>query len=607
MEKHPLHLKIPDLQTSEDVVEAVEKQERLTEERVPNNPNDRIEAYMDRLENIFLNENKDVRERNIEMLREPIYDAFIIKPENVPESYFELQKRIAAERGQHVEEIPQDARDQMIDVIIKDQKASLDSWIDYLTSDDAVYPTWFKYFAFRNVIKLSQFDKELGKFKERTDSTTAPFPDIYREPLAQICDAYERVASDNKALKEPEVRELFSKKFPSIYAELIQKSLAAQFENREGTNGEWIKYEQGNDEDAQALFESLDGKGTGWCTAGKSTAETQINSGDFYVYYTYDKAGKPTQPRIAIRMEGEHIGEVRGILPHQALEPQMSEALDAKLTEFGPEADRYKKKSHDMKLMTDLATKQEKGEVFTQSELSFLYELDSKIEGFGYSKDPRIEELRSKRDTIKDVPVIFGCALKEIAQKPEEVDENTKAYIGPLFPGVFKLNLDHVYTAFPEGKIQKYETTIGGKTKDELVSELQQKDIYVADWAKDLLNSKDFETSKSAEELDLVRVSVGDLGFPNGATTDQIYARASEFGLELCPAEVGPHLRLQSDISDYTYIAMKQIAAASRDGSPLVFDLRRDGAELELNADSAKPSHRWGADDQFIFRLRKDS
>ena len=50
---------------------------------------------MDRLENVFLNPDERVRERNIEMLRDKIYDAFTIKRENVPESYFELQKRIA--------------------------------------------------------------------------------------------------------------------------------------------------------------------------------------------------------------------------------------------------------------------------------------------------------------------------------------------------------------------------------------------------------------------------------------------------------------------------------------------------------------------------------
>lgn len=50
-----------------------------------------------------------------------IHDAFIIKPENVPETYFELQMRIARERGQYVEEIDEVTREKMIEVIIEDQ------------------------------------------------------------------------------------------------------------------------------------------------------------------------------------------------------------------------------------------------------------------------------------------------------------------------------------------------------------------------------------------------------------------------------------------------------------------------------------------------------
>ena len=122
----------------------------------------------------------------------------------------------------------------MKDVAIEDQKASLDAWMEYLTSNDAVYPAWFKYFVWRNVTKLSQFDKERGEFKDRTlpyqldrngnfrldkegnkipnqSPTVAPYPDIYREPLAQIADIYEKVKADNKTLKEPEIKEAFSK------------------------------------------------------------------------------------------------------------------------------------------------------------------------------------------------------------------------------------------------------------------------------------------------------------------------------------------------------------------------------------------------------------
>jgi hypothetical protein len=105
-------------------------------------------------------------------------------------------------------------------------------------------------------------------------------------------------------------------------------------------------------------------------------------------------------------MNGKNkIGEVRGILPHQNVEPIVQEVLNNKLEEFGPEADRYRKKNEDMRHLTELENKQEKGEAFTEEDLLFIYEVDSKIEGFGYQRDPRIKELVDGRnfeeDTIK--------------------------------------------------------------------------------------------------------------------------------------------------------------------------------------------------------------
>ena len=344
-----LHKKLPDLQKSPEVQDAVDKQVRLRDEKIPNTPEARLRAYMDRLEYIFLNEDEDTRKRNIEMLRDKIYDAFVVKREDIPEGYFDLQKRIARERGQAVEEIPQDVREQMIDVIIEDQKHSLDSWINYLTSNDALYPTWFKYFVFRNVTKLSQFDKELGKFKERTKATTAPFPDIYREPLAQIADVYQTAQRDKTLWNDSDFQSFVSKKFPAQYAEKIQQVLEHSQEDREQIKGKWVHYKEGDMDGSKKLFESLQGRGTGWCTAGQATAEEQIKAGDFYVFYTNDSEGTPVNPRLAIRMEGNHIGEVRGVLPHQEVESLLQDTLDEKLATFGDEAKKYREKSADMK------------------------------------------------------------------------------------------------------------------------------------------------------------------------------------------------------------------------------------------------------------------
>jgi hypothetical protein len=98
-------------------------------------------------------------------------------------------------------------------------------------------------------------------------------------------------------------------------------------------------------------------------------------------------------------------------------------------------------------------------------------------------------------------------------------------------------------------------------------------------------------------------LTVKDIGLQTGATTDEICARAEELGLELCPAEVGPNLRLQSSDKEWMYVAMKQIT--DRDGYPSVFYLVSDDGRLWLEAGSAEPDMRWGDGLRFVFRFRK--
>lgn len=625
MEKHPLHLKNPELQKSPEVERAVKREEHLSGEKIPNDPTARIETYMDRLEAVFLNKDERTRERNLDLLRPKIHNALLIKPENFPDSYFELQQRIARERGQPVEHIPENIRAQMIDTAIEEQRHSLDAWIDYLTSPDAVYPTWFKYLAWNNISKLSQFDKERGEFKKRTASTVASFPDIYREPLAQMADMYEKIKADNKQLSEPEIRRAFEKKFPALYAELIQKSLAASMESREQIQGEWVKYVQGEAGAAEKLFQSLEGKGTGWCTAGRSTAETQIESGDFYVYYTYDSSGTPTQPRLAIRMDGQQkIGEVRGILPSQNVEPLLQPVLDEKLKDFGPEADRYRKKSADMKKLTAIDEKcivrdPKTGAIterldpkLTREELTFLYELDSPIESFGYREDPRIKELREGREVNADLPILFDCAPSDIAHTSQEIKETTKAYVGPLTPGIFDFlpdTLEHVYTKFPGERIRfrniELSTDINDGTAFKNALEAQGKKVDIE--LQELLESPDFKVLGELRYAKLVEVSVASLGLTSTTRLDAIYARAKELSLDLCPAEVCPQLRLQyseQHQGEWLIIAMDPLI--NSDGKPYVFLTLSYGGGLWRQPTRNEPGHAWRPNFRFVFlRPRK--
>ena len=120
-----------------------------------------------------------------------------------------------------------------------------------------------------------------------------------------------------------------------------------------------------------------------------------------------------------------------------------------------------------------------------------------------------------------------------------------------------------------------------------------------------MLNSKDFTTAEKPEPADLVRLKVRDFNLQN-PTTENIYRKAEELGLELCPAEVGPQYRLQytdQPSDEYLCIAMKQITDSN--GSPRVFLLDRYGDELCLRNFWAGPTCKWNPDNEIVFRIRK--
>ena len=283
--------------------------------------------------------------------------------------------------------------------------------------------------------------------------------------------------------------------------------------------------------------------------------------------------------------------------------------LNEKLSDFGKEADTYRKKSADMKHLTELERKQEQGEQFNQDDLSFLYELNSPIDGFGYDKDPRIKELRATRNPEEDMLIIFNCTKAQIATKVEDIKPNTKAFVGPLTPNIFQQlpeTLEHIYTKFPEGRIKKETITIGGKSAKELIQEMHEAGINISNYAKDILQNPEFTTEKASEQATLIRLTVADMGFSKTATTDQIYERAKEFGLELCPPDTGPNYRLQyqnQPEGEWLDVGMKQITdPVSR---PLVFGLERLVVGLWLLGSWAKPGSEWLPDRRIVFRLRK--
>ena len=400
----------------------------LRASNVSDKKRERLLKYFERLEELH-NRVSETRSVNGEkLLKSFYYDLYVIKPENIPDAYFQNQVRLARERGYGNIELTEEDKRRMTEEVIDDQRKSLDKWIEYFLYDEESksYGMWEKYWVFQGLQNLGKYDKETGKFSKRDKSTVYPFPPVEREYIFTTLKLMEDFLKDKKS--EEDIKQALSTgNFKLLYEYVIKQDFLKGEHQSNSTDGKWIKYEQGSD--YNILRNSLQGYYTGWCTAaGENFAKDQLAGGDFYVYYSLDKNGEAKVPRIAIRMDGkDKIGEIRGIADNQNMEPEMMSILEEKLKEF-PDRDKYLKKENDMKLLTLIDKKVNDNIDLTLEELKFLYEIDGQIIGFGYGKDPRIEEIKRKRNERRDYSLIFNVKEEEVALSQKEWLNNPKKF-----------------------------------------------------------------------------------------------------------------------------------------------------------------------------------
>ncbi len=413
---------------------------------------ERLNNYLDKLDKV---QNKALsKDDNITRLKKLYYDRYIIKRENIPDSYFEsLSKQYLNEgHGHHnlvnpTSDEDKKTKEEHINTIIKEQKDSLDTWLDYFLSKDSDYlPMWAKVWAFQGMLSIGNLNKDKDGYGRRSESNVNPFVSLDSELLGK-CVEYIQEVFNKKDITDDEIKKLVSSgSFPKLYGTLLANKKAIRVVSN---NGIWVKYNYETEEKAERklkegiepeylkLYNDLQGYNTGWCTAGsRETAKSQIcggtsyQGGDFYVYYTKDENGEYKIPRIAIRMNKNSIGEIRGIAQSQNIESNMEKVLEEKLKEF-PDASLYKKKVSDMKRLTEIYNTY-KNRDLTIEELRFLYEIDENIKCFGYKVDPRIKEILGERSIKEDLAKIFNFKEDEVGTIEEDLKRDLVCYVGDI-------------------------------------------------------------------------------------------------------------------------------------------------------------------------------
>lgn len=126
--------------------------------------------------------------------------------------------------------------------------------------------------------------------------------------------------------------------------------------------------------------------------------------------------------------------------------------------------------------------------------------------------------------------------------------------------------------------------------------ELERSGFVLPDWIDGLL--KKTYVAKKRQNIDVVLVSVAELGFTEPTRYDEICRRAKEHGLALCPAEVGLALRLlykKQPLWECLTIAMRPLRAQA-------FQVENSGNGRFLDSTHNRIKHMgWYPKERFVF------
>lgn len=157
--------------------------------------------------------------------------------------------------------------------------------------------------------------------------------------------------------------------------------------------------------------------------------------------------------------------------------------------------------------------------------------------------------------------------------------------------------------------------SVGGVARQVLRERLAQASVRLNRFAEDLFDDGRFECADTARTVAVQQVCAGDLGFADGATFEQLVRAAAGRGLQLCPLELGPHLRLQfmrqaeplehggaePGRAPPGSITVASEPPADEDRTPWGFYLRRMDGELWLRGYRSRFGHVWRPRDAFVF------
>jgi hypothetical protein len=126
--------------------------------------------------------------------------------------------------------------------------------------------------------------------------------------------------------------------------------------------------------------------------------------------------------------------------------------------------------------------------------------------------------------------------------------------------------------------------------------------VRIGDMADEILGRPAFLYSMMPISVDLLVLTPGDLGFTREASLGEIERRAAQLGLDLCPAEVAPLVRLSylhQPVGEFLRIAMKPVATWR--GTPVTLTVANGGTGPVLLGGESRPDLTFAPATKFVF------
>jgi hypothetical protein len=157
-------------------------------------------------------------------------------------------------------------------------------------------------------------------------------------------------------------------------------------------------------------------------------------------------------------------------------------------------------------------------------------------------------------------------------------------------------------------EIQIWRTTTLGfhRGVDSYRDALDAAKMKIGDAADEILGRPAFHYVKEKVEVELTLVSAAELGVETESPLSEVYQRATQFGLTLCPPEVGPQLRLDyrnQPVGESLLIAMEPVKTYH--GEPTILSLMNFGSGLALVGSDGRPESIVSGYLRFVFALPK--